>query len=510
LVSLDADGFTVNYAAAPVGAYLVGYLALGGSDLTNVKVSQHLTPATAVEQAYTGAGFQPDFALFFVNQSSSTDDDTFNHAFTSMGYMNATEQATGGTTISDGRSTPNRKYRVQETTNVMRQYSQSGNQLTTADPGTSRFNADGFTLDFTDVAGTQRYFSTLLLKGGEYDIISTTSPTSTGADQVTSTVSPLAIFLQSFMAGVIADRLDNSRLALGVGTGPGETWASMQYDKNEPSSEASRRTESDEIIGSYGPTTTVAEEANLVSMDEDAFTLNWGVADSGTARHIIGWAVGNSLPTTADDDSGNSHDGTYTNGPLTGQTSLSGEVGDYAASFDAVNDHVVIVAHADFENIFDGGGSAEFLMNPASDGENDVGIVIAKRFSSVGWKIYTAAESGGNVKLVFHIDFSTADGVWETAVNIPIGTKSHIVITYDADAVGNNPTVYVGGAARTVGSGLTRTSTPEGTRLSDSGLSFVAGKEGAGNHFDGVIDEVALYASVLSAARVTAHFDEVS
>jgi hypothetical protein len=32
-VSLDADGFTLNWTTAPTGAYLVEYLALGGSGM---------------------------------------------------------------------------------------------------------------------------------------------------------------------------------------------------------------------------------------------------------------------------------------------------------------------------------------------------------------------------------------------------------------------------------------------------------------------------------------------
>jgi hypothetical protein len=68
-VSMDADGFTVNFATANATAYVINFIALGGSDLTNVAVKSWTTPTATGNQSQTGVGFQPD-ALVFIGSET--------------------------------------------------------------------------------------------------------------------------------------------------------------------------------------------------------------------------------------------------------------------------------------------------------------------------------------------------------------------------------------------------------------------------------------------------------
>ena len=63
-VSMDADGFTVNWTQRNSTWDLQGfYIALGGDDLIDVDLAAYDCPASTGPQAYTGVGFQPT-ALF--------------------------------------------------------------------------------------------------------------------------------------------------------------------------------------------------------------------------------------------------------------------------------------------------------------------------------------------------------------------------------------------------------------------------------------------------------------
>ncbi len=84
-----------------------------------------------------------------------------------------------------------------------------------------------------------------------------------------------------------------------------------------------------------------------------------------------------------------------------------------------------------------------------------------------------------------------------SAAALPTTTWTHIVATYN----GTTMTLYVNGTA--VSTGSTR-SIPSHTTPLKVGL----GVDGAGSHyFGGLIDEVAVYNSVLSAQQVTEHYD---
>jgi len=58
--SMDAGGFTLVIDDQFTQAYRISYLALGGTDLTNVKIGQTSFDADAGPYGITGVGFQPD------------------------------------------------------------------------------------------------------------------------------------------------------------------------------------------------------------------------------------------------------------------------------------------------------------------------------------------------------------------------------------------------------------------------------------------------------------------
>ena len=162
---------------------------------------------------------------------------------------------------------------------------------------------------------------------------------------------------------------------------------------------------------------------------------------------------------------------------------------------------------AAIQNLFDGGGGIAVLCNLTSDGQSDTGRLIDK----AAWYLNVQNESGGNVRLNFRVGFSGTEGIWQSAVSIPLSTALVIVVAYNADATTNDPTIYVinlsTGAVSTltVGSGLTETSTPVGTRTTDVGSDLIGGNNAAGTRTAaGVIDEPSVFTTIPTAVQAKA------
>ena len=62
-VSMDANGFTVNWSTADATARVVNYLALGGTDLTNSNNGSQVTSGSTGNVGYTPYSFQPKVLL---------------------------------------------------------------------------------------------------------------------------------------------------------------------------------------------------------------------------------------------------------------------------------------------------------------------------------------------------------------------------------------------------------------------------------------------------------------
>ncbi len=169
----------------------------------------------------------------------------------------------------------------------------------------------------------------------------------------------------------------------------------------------------------------------------------------------------------------------------------------YGRWFDKIDDLINCGSAASIDNIFDGGGSIEVWINPASDGEGD----LARIFSKGVWYFHIELEAAGKVKIDFVQGFSTTAGGWRsTSTEISINTYSHVVLTYNSGAVANDPIIYVNG----VSVALTEYATPVGTRTTDAAADLIIGNASGGNlTWDGYIPEVKGYkARILTPGEV--------
>ncbi len=203
------------------------------------------------------------------------------------------------------------------------------------------------------------------------------------------------------------------------------------------------------------------------------------------------------------------HSGTYQGSPTLGVPGLL--VGDpnTAVDLDGANDWVSIPDSSDINTSTQAQRSVELWFSADS---------LSGR--QVLWE-----EGGGTNGLAIYLDGATLYGrAWSKGNNwsnplqitapVTTGTRFHVVVALDA--TGNLMTMYVDGTAvgtatKTDGLVLASHGGDIGIGALNGGTEFHDGvASGSGRQFDGVVDEVAVYNSVLSAARVETHWAAAS
>lgn len=210
-------------------------------------------------------------------------------------------------------------------------------------------------------------------------------------------------------------------------------------------------------------------------------------------------------PTVAVDRIG-TLDGSYVGGPAAGVTGLVAGDPDTAVEFDGINDAALI-------------GDAA-AINTTTRAERSVELWFQTDTTTGRQVIY---EEGGTLNgMVIYLDGPTLYArawseatLWSNALTtstaVAAGTRYHVAVTLDA-VTARQLTLYVDGApvssATKTDGGLWSAHTDDGAiGYANGGTEFHDGDAGAGYHFDGKIDEVVLFNSVLAPATVANHYD---
>jgi hypothetical protein len=288
LVTLDADGFTLNWTTADASnAYIIHYIALGGSSMTNALVSDFTPVTTAGAQAVTGVGFQPDCLLFFGSRLTvaaglpATGFSDFSFALGATSGV-AASIGMGGSEKSGANPVSEASFQVASayatTTDTAAKYNMS---LTS-------FDADGFTVNFAaGIETTAMRIFYVALKGGSYKAGVETQGTSTGTKATTGVgFKPSGLLLfGTNRAHATATDVTQMKMSIGAtdGTNQGAVWWSAT--DNVATTDSNMANLSSVALRHASNTATTDAEAAISSMDSDGFTLNWTTADA-TAREF--------------------------------------------------------------------------------------------------------------------------------------------------------------------------------------------------------------------------------
>lgn len=204
------------------------------------------------------------------------------------------------------------------------------------------------------------------------------------------------------------------------------------------------------------------------------------------------WRMGESSGTVMGDTSGFSRNGTYNANVVLGATGV-GSPSDLAASFNGTN----ASASAPSDSAYD------FLDYTLEAWVKFTGPLvpdmrIASRQGGQYWLLHTRETSAGVAQLS---SYSSLDGVngYAAGPNLNDGAFHHVAITRNTTA--DLISLYVDGLF--VGSQVTTSN----VAFTDTATVYVGSAFGTGQYFPGIIDEVALYGTALSAEQLMAHFE---
>lgn len=313
LASMDTDGFTLNWTIASTGWRILGYLALGGDDLTGAKVVNWQTPTVIGNKAVIGVGFQPDCVLHVhAGGTTALDANATQAATLGLGVMTAAggQWATGYVTNSTSAHARN-----QESDKTLTAINTVGTIV--AQAAYASMDSDGFTTNFGVAAGGAWQVISLCLKGGQYNAGRIIKPTT--AAPVSQAVpgvgfAPKGVLLAGVQDIVRAAPLASAGVAYGIGASDGTTeWGSALYGADTASRKnISKTTKAYVKVNTTG--SVIDAEADLTSFDADGLTLNWTTNDA-IATSIPYLAMGSNAVTATGLDLT----------PTTGNTSLAGQ-----------------------------------------------------------------------------------------------------------------------------------------------------------------------------------------
>ena len=162
-------------------------------------------------------------------------------------------------------------------------------------------------------------------------------------------------------------------------------------------------------------------------------------------------------------------------------------ISDAGADFDGVDDYIKVPDAVEIQNIFDNGGSIEFIINPRSLGGGGFGRIVDKQSTVV----YVSTPT--KIHLIKH--HTTTQGQWIWSNAFEMNKETHVVFTYDSSNVANNAVGYTNGVLNT----QLAFDTPAGDVVSDVGNDlFIGGSEVvADRHFDGIIRALKFHNHIL-------------
>jgi hypothetical protein len=282
---VDAGKFTITWSDAPSIAFIIHYVALGGDDLTNVFVGQYAAKTGSTGSvSYTGVGFQGDVILF-----SGISRTSIGQMAGMCPWMGAAKSSTARGSIfwaaRDANTIASRTKHWQDTTKCvsMCNVPVGATPAINAKADFVSFDADGFTLSWTDYASSAWLFFVMVLKGGSYNVNTFTAPASIGAQSITTGFQPAGILF--FGAGqTTADAAlgAEAHVCIGaMGESPleeGSIWTSAD---DTATTDSNKRTVTTKPVQVNTNPSTIRAEADATSLNSDGFTITWTTTFSG-------------------------------------------------------------------------------------------------------------------------------------------------------------------------------------------------------------------------------------
>jgi hypothetical protein len=275
LLSMDDDGFTLDWLSVAGVAFVIGYIALGGDSLVAklIKWNMPTTEGTG-RKAVTGVGFKPDVVLHMFGSSTfvgSWANGSFSSQDNAFFCIGAMDKAGNEWALNAARAAGVPTDARKSFFNDRAMYNlPAGSGAPEVDAEFLSMDEDGFSLLFRH--GLAGWVASLALGGIEARVGTISKPTS-NQSQATDGIGfrPKGLILASAMAAL--GTTDGVLAGFGAGTSISQRGAVARVDSDNVNPAVSlKRTQTDKIFyGSNAETT----HADLTSLDANGWTLSW-------------------------------------------------------------------------------------------------------------------------------------------------------------------------------------------------------------------------------------------
>lgn len=303
-VSMDADGFTINWSTVSSGIP-VHWVALGGSDITNVAIGSLNTGTTnSAGLSVAGLGFQPNLLFILASRLSTTA--AYNNGSTnvsvSIGVAAAGSTAGVASYNTDDANAGADTYQyVANDGTIYWNMAEATGAPQGNNAAFTSFNAGGFTITTGSsgtIANATVGYLAIRTTGG-VKVGAESQKTSTGTKATTGVgFRPTALFMFGTGCTSLAPAAGAGRNGLTgfmgfaqVGEELAVAYSSTDGAGTSEAKSSSTQTKAARYV--TGGTPTVVAEADLSSFDSDGFTLDWTTADA-TGRQFLYLAMNSS------------------------------------------------------------------------------------------------------------------------------------------------------------------------------------------------------------------------
>jgi len=270
--SLDADGFTLTIDDQFSSDYRISFLALGGTDLTNVFIGNKQRDGDLGNCAVTGVGFQPD-AVIVLSSFTAGIAGGLNGIQLSLGMATgASNQGIVSLMSQDGQATTNtRGYGYNG--EILARTATWGAVCDVRDTFVS-MDADGFTLNQLEGI-TQFYYHFICLKGGQYSVGDLTTRTDGNDIDENVGFQPAAVLFLSANRTLSTQDVatDHARLSIGAASAIDERTVQAIHDEDNQDDTVTGYTNQDDAVYAHiASDDTIEALMDIKSFDSDGFT----------------------------------------------------------------------------------------------------------------------------------------------------------------------------------------------------------------------------------------------
>lgn len=295
--AMSSDGFTVTFSEAPDTDRFINFLALGGTDLTNIAIGEFDFAGTS--GSVTGVGFQPDAVLVALAGTADHNTEKTDLSVFSLAVYDGTNDGVGmaykkeNHTIDTARSTFQTDAGSTESING---FSNDGSGSPDVGANFASLDADGFSWTQVVTGATFRGFY-IAFKGGSYLAGSATTPNATTGNEAIGSVGFTPEAVLAFTISTTGDA-NAAGPVIGFATGATEVcymgWVSEHDTDNAVAAQGT-----DQFLPLMDPTDFAGsfdEECAFVSFGADGFTVNWTVSEAATNNWGYFAMLGGSAP----------------------------------------------------------------------------------------------------------------------------------------------------------------------------------------------------------------------